>query len=62
MLSSNGALRPLAALVLAAREELASKQAISAATTAAWALSNLIRGAGPEVQMGQWTSRECLLA
>ncbi|KAK9808864.1 hypothetical protein WJX72_005408 [[Myrmecia] bisecta] len=48
-LAANGAVRPLTGLVLAARGSLAPRPVIAASRTAAWALSNLIKGAGHEV-------------
>ncbi|PSC72043.1 importin subunit alpha-2 [Micractinium conductrix] len=53
-LIANGVVRPLAALVVGARKALDAgaddgDPALSAGTTAAWALSNVLKGAGKEV-------------
>lgn len=55
-LVANGAVRPLAVLVVGAARALHAEVAVddgdpalAAGATAAWALSNLLRGAGPEV-------------
>ena len=47
---ANGALQPLTRLVLAARARSEGAGTVAAARTAAWALCNLIKDAGPEVR------------